>query len=82
MMSGRLGMARCDMTVNRRGHVGQCSREATEHYTTAENTCVGHYCRQHADGAGAARMLLPRAWEYDHVESYHYRVAEGLGRKA
>ena len=49
-----------------------CKRPAITHYIRADGTCIGHYCTQHANGAGAARLLLPRVWEYDHTESYTY----------
>lgn len=50
--------------------LGHCLRPATVHFTARDGECVKHVCRQHAKGAGAARLLLPFPWEYDHMETY------------
>lgn len=50
--------------------LGHCKRPATEHFVKRDGTCVTHVCTQHAKGAGAARLLLPFPWEYDHTETY------------
>lgn len=47
-----------------------CRRPATEHFSDKNGLCFKHVCKQHARGAGAARLLLPYPWEYDHVETY------------
>jgi hypothetical protein len=49
-----------------------CRLPATVHYVKADSTCVKHYCPTHAKGKGSlrTRLLLPRAWEYDHTEVY------------
>lgn len=57
----------CGMTTR---SARACRRGATVHYVHANGQCVAHYCAQHANGHGVARMLLPRAYEYDHVERY------------
>jgi hypothetical protein len=51
-------------------HGRQCERRATKHFVRRQGSCSGHYCAQHARGAGIMRMLLPMPWEYDHVDTY------------
>lgn len=50
--------------------LGHCKRPAVVHFVRKDGTCVYHVCKQHSKGAGAARMLLPPPWEYDHEEVY------------
>ena len=50
--------------------LGHCTRPATVHYVKRDGTCTAHVCAQHSRGAGAARLLLPFPWEYDHTERY------------
>jgi hypothetical protein len=57
----------CDGITTRAQH---CTRKATVHLAKDNGECVAHYCRAHSRGAGVMRMLLPRPWEYDHVEVY------------
>ena len=49
---------------------GKCRRRATVHLVKKNGSCVEHYCRQHARGEGVMKALLPRPWDYDHVEVY------------
>lgn len=53
--------------------LGHCRRPANVHYVKRSGECVAHVCAQHSRGAGAARMLLPYPWEYDHRETYGKR---------
>lgn len=63
------GRAQCDGVTKQ---TRQCERAATEHYIHVNGFCIKHYCRQHSNGAGVMRLLLPFSWEYDRVESYVY----------
>ncbi len=55
--------------------LGHCKRPATTHFVARDGTCRKHVCAQHANGVGAARLLLPFSWEYDHTEHYSKEVS-------
>lgn len=62
----------CDMTVSRRGLVGQCRRSAAFLYLRSAGprrwATVNGYCRQHHEtDRGPARLLRPFAWEFDRI---------------
>jgi GNAT superfamily N-acetyltransferase len=57
----------CAIPTRSLGHCKHAPRYAYVLEDRRGARIVGTYCAQHARGAGVARMLLPRAWEYTYV---------------
>lgn len=65
-----VGADRCAMPTQ---HLGHC-RHVPRYAYLKGSEVVYAACAQHARGAGAARMLLPRAWEFDRI----YDMSAGI----